>query len=65
MIKTVILLRNNMVMVFDAEGEQIPHYQGQYDDVRDSILRDAPAGAVFQHWFGSSPEPAVVTVRSW
>jgi hypothetical protein len=65
MIKTVILLRNSMVMVFDAEGEQIPPYQGQYDAVRSGILRDAPLGAVFQHWFGRSPEPAVVPVRRW
>jgi hypothetical protein len=52
MIKTVIRIRNNMVIVFDAEGEQIPQYQGQYQDVKGIILRDAPAGTVFNHWFG-------------
>jgi hypothetical protein len=63
MIKTVIRLRNNIVMVFDARGEQIPAYQGPYDDVRDRILRDAPPGAIFNHWFGHSPEAR--TARKW
>ena len=33
MIKTVFRFRNNMVMVFDKWGEQIPKYQGQYEKV--------------------------------
>ena len=64
-IKTVIKLRNNMVMVFDAEGEQIPEYQGQYEDVKERILRDAPAGTVFNHRFGYSLEPETVSGESW
>jgi len=31
MIKTVIRCQNDMVMVFDKKGEQIPEYQGQYE----------------------------------
>ena len=64
-IKTVIKLRNNMVVVFDAEGEQIPEYQGQYEDVKERILRDAPDGTVFNHWFGYSLEPLTVSGESW
>ena len=45
MIKTAIKFQNNMVMVFDKEGEQISKYQGQYEDVKRSILRDAQSGA--------------------
>ena len=30
MIKTAIKFGNNMVMVFDKWGEQIPEYQSQY-----------------------------------
>ncbi|MFC1897576.1 hypothetical protein ACFLX8_03310 [Chloroflexota bacterium] len=33
MIKTVIRFRNNMVMVFDKRGEQIPKYQGDAEKV--------------------------------
>ena len=63
-IKTVIRLSNDMVMVFDAEGEQVPGYQGQYDDVRETILRDA-RGAEFNHWFGLTLEPETVPGKNW
>ncbi len=49
MIKTVIRSQNNMVMVFDKSGEQIPIYQGQYKRVKESILKDAPVDTVFTH----------------
>ena len=65
MIKTVIRARNDMVMVFNGEGEQIPGYQGQYDDVKERILSDAPAGAVFNHWFGCSLKPDIVAGKKW
>ena len=39
MIKTVIRSQNSMIMVFDKKGEQIPEYQGQYEDVKEKILR--------------------------
>jgi hypothetical protein len=65
MIKTVIRIRNNMVMVFDEEGEQIPEYQGYYDEMRERILMDAPAGSVFNNWFGCSLEPDVVAIENW
>ncbi len=50
-IKTVIRFKNNMVVVFDEEGEQIPEYQGQYEEVKESILKDGPPDAVFAHGF--------------
>jgi hypothetical protein len=65
MIKTVIRLRNDAVMVFDEAGEQIPEYQGQYHQVRESILYHAPAGTVFNHWFGYSPKPVAMPPQSW
>ena len=65
MIKTVIRLRNNLVMVFDTEGEQVPDYQGQYEDVKDQILRDAQSETVFNHWFGHTLKPRSVTRRDW
>jgi hypothetical protein len=63
--KTVVRLRNDMVMVFDAIGEQIPEYQGQYQDVKGKILRDASSDTVFNHWFGCSLEPGTVPPESW
>ena len=65
MIKKIIRLNNDMVMVFDEKGEQMPEYQGPYTDVRDRILEDAPAGAVFNHWFGHTIKPSVVATKRW
>jgi hypothetical protein len=65
LIKTVIRIKNDMVMVFDEYGEQIPAYQGRYHEVREKILVDAPAGSVFSHWFGRSQEPVRVTGENW
>jgi len=47
MIKSVITSGTGMVAVFDENEEQIPEYQGEYDEVRENILRDAPPNAVF------------------
>ena len=65
MIKTVIRLRNDTVMVFDTAGEQLPEYQGRYEHVREKIVRNAPAGAIFNHWFGYSPKPDMVPEEKW
>ena len=64
-IKTVIRIKNDYVMVFDENGEQIPEYQGHYGDVKSRIIADAPAGSVFNHWFGNSLEPEKVTGDIW
>ena len=52
MIKSVIRCQNNMVMVFDEEGEQVPEYQGQYEEVKKHILKDPLPEAVFGYWLG-------------
>ncbi|MFQ5996951.1 MAG: hypothetical protein ACE5KP_04935 [Dehalococcoidales bacterium] len=65
MIRTIIRLKNDMVMVLDVEGEQVPEYQGQYEDVKGSILRDAPPDAVFTHWFGYDAEPEIIYREGW
>ena len=65
MIRTITRLKNDMVMVFDAEGEEVPEYQGQYEDVKGSILRDAPLDAVFTHWFGYDAEPETISREGW
>ncbi len=64
-VKTIIRLKNDVVMVFDADDEQVPEYQGSYDAVRDMILKYAPGDAVFAHWFGYSREPEIVARESW
>ena len=46
MIKSVIK-SEKMVIVFDEKGELIPEYGGQYEEVKEKILRDAPPDAVF------------------
>ena len=52
-------------MVFDEEGEQLPEYQGRYPEVKEKILTDAPAGAIFNHWFSHSIKPDEVQTKSW
>ena len=49
MISNVVRCANDMVLVFDDNGEQIPEYQGQYEEVRDRILRDTPLSAEFHY----------------
>jgi hypothetical protein len=65
MIKKIIRLKNDMVLVFDEEGEQLPEYQGCYMVVKEKIIEDAPAGAIFNHWFGYSLKPDFVETKSW
>ncbi|MCK4863530.1 MAG: hypothetical protein KAS25_04490 [Dehalococcoidales bacterium] len=65
MIRTVIRIKNNMVMVFDEEGEQMPEFQGYYEDVKERILANASGGSVFNHWFELSPEQEVVPSEAW
>ena len=65
MINTIIKSQKGMVMVFDAMGEQIPEYQGQYEDMKEKILRDAPPDAVFNHWFDGAERPVMVSREDW
>ena len=65
MIKTVIRSQNNMVMVFDESGEQIPEYQGQYGRVKESILKDAPIDAVFAHGFTDTSGLRKIPREEW
>lgn len=65
MIKTIIRFENNMVMVFNQGGEQIPKYQGQYQNVKESILHNAPIDAVFAHSFTDIGELRKVTKEEW
>jgi len=65
MVKTVIRFQSNMVMVFDESGEQIPNYQGQYQRVKGSILKDAPMDAVFAHGFTEDGRLQKVPREEW
>jgi endo-alpha-1,4-polygalactosaminidase (GH114 family) len=65
MIKTVIRAKNDMVLVFDENGEELPEYQGYYSKVKDRILADAQVDSVFNHWFGHSFKPDVVRLECW
>lgn len=65
MIKTVIRCPNNIVMVFDGKGEQIPEYQGQYEEVKEGILKDAPPTAVFGYLFDYEPQLRETLKEEW
>ena len=64
-IKSVIKSQNGMVMVFGKRGEQIPEYQGQYEEVRKSILKDAPPDAVFGYFPNCETELEMVPREKW
>ncbi len=65
MIKTAIRFRNNIVMVFDKRGEQIPKYQRQYEEVKESILEDAPPDTIFALGFTDAGELREVPREEW
>jgi len=65
MIKTVMRFKNNMVMVFDKWGEQIPEYQGQYEKMKESILRDALPNTIFALGFTDVGELREVPREEW
>jgi len=65
MIKTVIRCPNNVVMVFDKKGEQIPEYQGHYEEVKGRILKNAPRNAVFAYLSHAEPELRKIPKKQW
>ena len=65
MIKSVIRCPNNMVLVFNEHEEQIPEYQGQYEETRERILEDASSEAVFSYLLYYKAELKAVTREEW
>jgi hypothetical protein len=65
MIKTVIKSADGMVMAFDKTGEQIPEYQGQYQEVKALILRDAPPETRFGCFPNGGQELKIVSREEW
>ena len=65
MIKIAIRLKNNVVLVFDEEGNQIPEYQGQFEEVKEEVLRDAPPDVIFAHGFTNVGGLRMVPMEDW
>jgi hypothetical protein len=65
MISTVIKSADGMVIVFDKTGEQIPQYQGMYEEVKPLILRDAPAETRFGCFPNGGQELKIVSREEW
>ena len=65
MIKTVIRYPNDMVIVFDIKGEQIPEYAGQYEGIKKSILKDALPNIAFAYLSDFIPELQEVPREEW
>lgn len=65
MIKSAIRCPNNMVLVFDEDDEQVPEYQGKYEEVRERILRDAPPDTIFGLWFDYETDVRTVSREEW
>jgi len=64
-IKTALRCPDDMVMVFDEKGEQIPEYQNRYEKVKESILENAPPNAVFWYTFNSEPQLREIPREEW
>jgi hypothetical protein len=65
MIQSVIRCPNDMVLVFDQSEEQIPKYQGRYQEVRELILKDAPPETVFGYWLDYETDIKTVSREEW
>jgi len=52
-------------MVFDEKGEQIPEYQGQYQEVKENILKAAPPTAVFGYLTDFKPQLREMPKEEW
>ena len=65
MIKTAIRCPNGMLMVFDERGRQVSEYQGQYDEVKEKILKDAPPDTLFGYFLDYDSELRVVPKEEW
>ena len=64
-INSVIKAESGMVLVFDDNGEQIPEYQGQYEEVKARILKNAPPSAVFSYAFDNETGLRTVPREEW
>ncbi len=65
MIRPAIKFQDNVVMVFDGRVRQLPKYQGQYEEVKEGILRDAPPDAVFAYFSDYEAQIKVVSRGEW
>ena len=65
MIRSVIKTPNNMALVFDENGEQIPEYQGQYEEVKERILKEATPETIFGHWVDYETDIQTVSRGEW
>jgi len=54
-----------MVVVFDEDDEQVPEYQGRYEEVREHVLRDAPPHTLFGLWFDYETDIRTVSREEW
>jgi hypothetical protein len=51
----IIVWQNGMVMSFDANGQQIPEYQGRYEDVIKIIPEEYHHLICREQWPGTEP----------
>ena len=65
MIKSAIKTSNNMVIVFDENGEQIPEYQGQYEEIKERVLKDAPPEAIFGRLLDYEADIQTISREEW
>ena len=65
MIKTAIRCPSGMLIVFDERGRQVLEYQGQYDEVKEKILKEAPPDTLSGYFLDYDTELRVVPREEW
>jgi hypothetical protein len=64
-ISNVFVFPDGVCSVFDAQGTQLWRYQGNWDDVCDRIMRDAPVGTEFSVAFPPALRELRAAGRGW
>ena len=65
-ITNVIRWKNGMVMIFDQNGDQMPEYQGKWEDLKHKIVEDMPNDVEIigpKEWFSDFPNTPIVEVQ--
>jgi hypothetical protein len=65
MIQTAIRCPDDTVMVFDEEGKFLPGFQGNYENVKQTIFNNAQPNTLFSHYYDFESVLVYTPRESW
>lgn len=65
MIHTAIRCPDDTVLVFDEEGKFLPGFQGDYENVKQTIFNNARSDTVFSHYFDTESVLVYTPREAW